>query len=398
MENLVVDNLFVAQAARRARALAKAETLACAFIVNAMRAVREGGEMPPPVYGTRRRRRRRDDRDDADEIDADEIDADEIDEETSFGIVVRCVGDGRAYERFWEVLDAVARGLRRSAAAAETTSSTTLRELYYVVNSRGVGNVTESQLALTLRQISDALDEPRAALGICAAAKGQVAGRAHIETAAGARIDCTAAGVGGWTITGDIFELDAMTIHSDAAYVIVVEKDAVFNRLIAERAYETLPCVLVTAKGYPDVATRKFLHLLKRTLDATRPEGAQFFGLMDWNPSGAWILATYSVAREDGGGVRDAAECVVPLTWIGLREEDLCLVPERALLDLTERDEALIRNALDSSDARHPLAPYARELSTMRRLGKKAEIEALYSDRDDFSMVDYVSRKIAARE
>jgi len=134
MENLVVDNLFVAQAARRARALAKAETLACAFIVDAMRAVREGGEMPPPVYGTTRRRRRRDDRDDADEIDADEI-ADEVDEETSFGIVVRCVGDGRAYERFWEVLDAVARGLRRSAAAAETTSSTTLRELYYVVNS-----------------------------------------------------------------------------------------------------------------------------------------------------------------------------------------------------------------------------------------------------------------------
>ncbi len=189
-----------------------------------------------------------------------------------------------------------------------------------------------------------------------------------------------------------------MTIHSDAAYVIVVEKDAVFNRLIAERAYETLPCVLVTAKGFPDAATRKFLHLLKRALDATRPEGARFFGLMDWNPSGTWILSTYSVARDDGGGVRDAVECVVPLTWIGLREEDLCLLPERALLDLTERDVSLIRNALDSSDERHPLKPYARELSTMRRMGKKAEIEALYADRDDFSLVDYVSRKIAARE
>ena len=34
----------------------------------------------------------------------------------------------------------------------------------------------------------------------------------------------------------------------------------------------------------------------------------------------------------------------------------------------------------------------------MRRMGKKAEIEALYADRDDFSLVDYVSRKIAARE
>ena len=68
------------------------------------------------------------------------------------------------------------------------------------------------------------------------------------------------------------------------------------------------------------------------------------------------------------------------------------------MLDLTERDVSLIRNALDSSDERHPLKPYARELSTMRRMCKKAEIEALYADRDDFSLVDYVSRKIAARE
>ena len=387
-----VENLFVAQASQRARALAKAETLARAFVEEVIRASRVGGEVPPPVYGTKRRRRRDADADDAREME-------EMENETTFGIVARCSGDGRAYERFWEVLDALASGLRRST----TYSSTTLRELYYVVNSRGGGGgggggASEAGIERTLRQISDALDEPRAALGVCASAKGQVAGRAHIETAAGARIDCTAAGVGGWTVAGDVFELDAMTIHSDAAYVIVVEKDAVFNRLIAERAYETLPCVLVTAKGFPDAATRKFLHLLKRALDATRPEGARFFGLMDWNPSGAWILSTYSVARDDGDGVRDALECVVPLTWIGLREEDLCLVPERALLDLTERDVSLIRNALDSSDERHPLKPYARELSTMRRMGKKAEIEALYADRDDFSLVDYVSRKIAARE
>ena len=60
-----VENLFVAQASQRARALAKAETLARAFVEEVIRASRVGGEVPPPVYGTKRRRRRDADADDA---------------------------------------------------------------------------------------------------------------------------------------------------------------------------------------------------------------------------------------------------------------------------------------------------------------------------------------------
>ena len=144
-----VENLFVAQASQRARALAKAETLARAFVEEVIRASRVGGEVPPPVYGTKRRRRRDADADDAREME-------EMENETTFGIVARCSGDGRAYERFWEVLDALASGLRRST----TYSSTTLRELYYVVNSRGGGGgggASEAGIVRTLRQICDCL-------------------------------------------------------------------------------------------------------------------------------------------------------------------------------------------------------------------------------------------------
>jgi DNA topoisomerase VI subunit A len=44
-----------------------------------------------------------------------------------------------------------------------------------------------------------------------------------------------------------------------ARYILVVEKDAVFQRLVEDRLHERLPLVLVTAKGNPDLATRAFL-------------------------------------------------------------------------------------------------------------------------------------------
>lgn len=44
-----------------------------------------------------------------------------------------------------------------------------------------------------------------------------------------------------------------------ARFVLVIEKDAIFQRLVGDRLHERLPLVLVTAKGNPDLATRAFL-------------------------------------------------------------------------------------------------------------------------------------------
>jgi meiotic recombination protein SPO11 len=45
---------------------------------------------------------------------------------------------------------------------------------------------------------------------------------------------------------------------------LVVEKDAIFQRLAEDRLWEVLPCVLITAKGFPDLATRAFLHKVSK--------------------------------------------------------------------------------------------------------------------------------------
>jgi meiotic recombination protein SPO11 len=53
-------------------------------------------------------------------------------------------------------------------------------------------------------------------------------------------------------------------IESDARYIVVVEKKCVFDELSAERFFNHLNCILVTASGTPDLATRAFVSRLSR--------------------------------------------------------------------------------------------------------------------------------------
>ena len=45
-------------------------------------------------------------------------------------------------------------------------------------------------------------------------------------------------------------------IQSDALFILLVEKDAAFMRLAEDRFYNHYPCIIITAKGQPDVASR----------------------------------------------------------------------------------------------------------------------------------------------
>ncbi len=52
------------------------------------------------------------------------------------------------------------------------------------------------------------------------------------------------------------FTLQVSDLQSDALFILLVEKDAAFMRLAEDRFYNTYPCIILTAKGQPDVASR----------------------------------------------------------------------------------------------------------------------------------------------
>ncbi|KAE8728030.1 Meiotic recombination protein SPO11-2 [Hibiscus syriacus] len=77
-------------------------------------------------------------------------------------------------------------------------------------------------------------------------------------------VDCSACGSSGYAISGDLKLLESLIMKTDARYIIVVEKHAIFQRLAEDHVFNQIPNILLTAKGYPDIATRFLLHRMSR--------------------------------------------------------------------------------------------------------------------------------------
>ncbi|XP_058211305.1 meiotic recombination protein SPO11-1 isoform X4 [Rhododendron vialii] len=76
-------------------------------------------------------------------------------------------------------------------------------------------------------------------------------------------------------------------IVSVAHYILVVEKESVFQRLANDQFCNKNRCIVITGRGYPDVPTRRFLRLLMEKLSLPA------YCLVDCDPYGFDILTTY---------------------------------------------------------------------------------------------------------
>lgn len=128
----------------------------------------------------------------------------------------------------------------------------------------------------------------RSNLHVVASDKGLVVGRVQFEED-GDFIDCTKMGVGGKAIPPYIDKIENIT--SDAEFILLVEKEAAYMRLAEDRFYNRYPCIIITAKGQPDVATRMFLS--RATAELKIP----VLGLVDSDPYGLKILSVYMSGR-----------------------------------------------------------------------------------------------------
>jgi meiotic recombination protein SPO11 len=153
----------------------------------------------------------------------------------------------------------------------------------------------------------------RSNLHVVASDKGLVVGRiTFVED--GDFIDCTKMGVGGKAIPPYIDKITNIT--SDAEFILLVEKEAAYMRMAEDRFYNKYPCIVITAKGQPDVATRMFLSRLHSELHLP------VLGLVDSDPYGLKILSVYMSGSKNMS--YDSASLTTPdIKWLGLRPSDL---------------------------------------------------------------------------
>ncbi|KAK9830512.1 hypothetical protein WJX72_012154 [[Myrmecia] bisecta] len=210
----------------------------------------------------------------------------------------------------------------------------------------------------------------RSSLHVVASEKGVVVGRLTFSED-GDAINCQKMGVGGKAIPPNVDKVS--NIVSDAMFILLVEKDAAFMRLAEDRFYNTYPCIIMTAKGQPDVASRLFLKKLKETLRIP------VLALVDSDPYGLKILSVYMKGSMNMS--YDSSNLTTPdIKWLGVRPSDLDRfnIPEQCRLPMTDEDMKTGRKLLEE-DFIKANPEWVKELEIMTHSKVKAEIQALSS-------------------
>ena len=193
----------------------------------------------------------------------------------------------RMLAQLWCVLSAVHAGLLGG-------KKMTQRELWYRLKTtslfQGPPQVSERVLDVCAAvSCRSGLPCPREALGIVSAPRGSMTGCVTVVLGGGGEQPLDNGAI--FEVPGDTEEIRALRFSNTsrrALCLLVIEKDSVFRRLIDDKFVENfVPCVLVTACGFPDLATRA---LVGRVAEALRLSA---YAITDYNPHGIARYLTY---------------------------------------------------------------------------------------------------------
>ncbi|MEM2636936.1 MAG: hypothetical protein QXL15_01150 [Candidatus Korarchaeota archaeon] len=243
----------------------------------------------------------------------------------------------------------------------------------------------QSESDPVLEDVAVMLNVIRNSIHVVADPRGIVVGKLYFREG-GDKIDCTRQGNGGKVITP--FQDTVTDLESDAEFILLVEKEAAFLRLAEDRFYNKYPCVIVTGRGQPDMATRFFLKRLEKELKLP------VLALVDCDPYGVGIILTYTVGSKSLA--YEASYLVVPkVKWLGLRPSDIEKydVPRYALLSMKDADMKRGRELI-KEDFIIQRPKWRDEILEMLRTKKKAEIQALTSRGFRYLTEEYLPRKL----
>ncbi|MHA1867555.1 MAG: hypothetical protein ACTSXD_05765 [Candidatus Heimdallarchaeaceae archaeon] len=260
----------------------------------------------------------------------------------------------------------------------------TKRDIFYMnVNAFKKQAVSDS----LIEDLGAMIQATRTSLNVSASSKGIVVGKLQFKEK-GDLIDCRAIG-SGKAISPNIDDIE--DLESDAEFCLVIEKDAIFNRLAEDHFYDYVPSILVTAKGQPDMATRQFLKKINDDLQLP------ILAIMDADPYGFEIMRVYSVGSKALSF--ESTHLAVPnIKWLGLLPSDLKPesgfdIPREALIKMTQKDIRRSKLMLEEEFVKRK-PKWQEQLEILINTGYKAEIQALNARDPQFITNFYLPQKI----
>jgi len=275
---------------------------------------------------------------------------------------------------------------------------TSIRGLFYQLKFSLGENLDEelfseqSESNPLVEDLEVALNVKREDLNLNTDRKGVVAGPLVLQDKFGGSedvIDCTKQGRSGWMIPSDVD--NGMEFRDvDADYVLVVEKDAMWQRLNEDKFWKKENCILITPKGQ---ASRGCRRLIRRLASKKLPI-VVFTDCDAWGWYIYWAIKTGSMNLAYlGSDIATPEARFVGVTMRDIKDYDFLgqLTINAKEVDIKRAEEMLSYEWIQ----RHK--DWVDELKTVLKTKKKLEQDALQGPRLSF-VGDYLREKIEKKK
>lgn len=269
---------------------------------------------------------------------------------------------------------------------------TSLRDMYYNLkrtlpdsNENTFDEQTESDPIVVDLEV--ALDVLREQLHLNADVRGRVVGNAKISDR-GDTVDWSKLGSGGWAIPSNVEDIKIKRV--DAKFILVIEKNAAFERLHEDKFWQKHNCILVTTQGQ---AARGCRRLIQRLSDEYN---LPVYVFCDSDPYGWYI---YSVIKYGSMSLAHVSERLgTPnAKYIGLTVSDIYKFGlDKFTIKTKDVDIKRAKDMLKYDWFQHPA--WQKELNLLIKDKKKAELEALSGRGLKFMTETYLPQKIKNKE
>ncbi|MEZ0319072.1 MAG: DNA topoisomerase IV subunit A [Pyrobaculum sp.] len=314
------------------------------------------------------------------------------------------LGDEKMRRRFLDVKEArkfmqTVLMLRLIIEAIREDVYPTIRDLYYngkhtIVYKDPLGRVhrentwdEQDESNAVIEDIEVATNVLREEMGVSADVKGKIVGPIIVRSQ-GYELDASKFGETALSLPVNVDALEIVKV--EASYVLVVEKDAIFQRLVREKFWSQENAILVTAKGMPDRATRRFIRRLNEEYKLP------VYVLTDGDPYGWYIYSVYK-----SGSIKLSYESERLATpeakFLGLTATDIDAykISDNYVIAANDRDVKRAQELLRYPWFQKP--EWTREINLFLKKKKKVEIEALSTHGLKF-LHDYLRDKIRSKK
>ena|SRR3989344_270066 len=217
---------------------------------------------------------------------------------------------------------------------------------------------------------------------------GSVAGRVVISDK-GDTIDWSKLGSGGWSIPSNVEDIKFKKVN--AKYILYMEKAAVWERLHEDKFWEKQNCIIISSQGQ---TTRGIRRLLQRLSEEYK---LPIYILTDFD---AWGFYIYSVIKYGSIALAHlGSKMTIPtVKFLGITANDIEHYGlNKHLIKLNDKDIARMKQIMDYEWFKDN-KDWQEQFKLMKKMGAKAEIQALSSRGISFISEEYLPEKIKKKD